>query len=56
MIYICDFDNAMTFKHQSMLQLWYLENFLEKYKTLTSSNKHCVISIYREDQLYLSHV
>ena len=27
------FDNAITFKHESILLFWYLENFLEKDKT-----------------------
>ena len=27
------FDNAIIFKHQSILLFWYLENFLEKNKT-----------------------
>ena len=31
--YINQFDNAITFKHQSILLFWYLEDFLEKDKT-----------------------
>ena len=33
MQYIDQFDNAITFKHQSILLFWYLEDFLEKDKT-----------------------
>ena len=33
LIYIHEFDNATTFKHQSISLFWYLDNILEKDKT-----------------------
>ena len=33
LIYIYEFDNAVTFKHQSVLLFWYLDNFLVKDQT-----------------------
>ena len=33
LICIYEFDNAITFKHQSILLFWYLNNFLEKDNT-----------------------
>ena len=33
LIYIYEFDNAITFKHQSISQFWYLGNVLEKDET-----------------------
>ena len=60
MIYIHKFDNAITFKLKSISLFWYLDKFLEKDKS--GSNKHCMINVYRADQLkrftpfsYLNH-
>ena len=58
-----EFDNAITYKHQIISQLQYINNFLEKDKAgFTSSNKDCMISVYRADQMkrftpfsYLNH-
>ena len=33
MIYIYEFDNVVTFKHQSISLFWYVDNFLQKDKT-----------------------
>ena len=33
LIYIYEFDNATTFKQQSISLFWYLDNILEKDKT-----------------------
>ena len=57
-MYIYKFDNAITFKHQSISLFWYLENFLEKNKTgLPLQIKWSVfIGLIDWRSLYLFHI